>query len=159
MELTLLFPLFFFTLSSATYISTLTLNQIHPSSSSSWRSDDEVTGLYKSWVIQHGKAYNGIGEEEKRFEIFKDNLRFIDEHNSNNNTTYKLGLNKFADLTNQEYRAKFLGTRTDPRRRLMKSKIPSSRYAHRAGDNLPDSVDWRDHGAVSPVKDQGSCGE
>ncbi|KAB1998550.1 hypothetical protein ERO13_D12G071300v2 [Gossypium hirsutum] len=158
MELTLLFPLFFFTLSSATYISTLTLNQNHPSSSSSWRSDDEVMGLYKSWVIQHGKAYNGIGEEEKRFEIFKDNLRFIDEHNSNNNTTYKLGLNKFADLTNQEYRAKFLGTRTDPRRRLMKSKIPSSRYAHRAGDNLPDSVDWRDHGAVSPVKDQGSCG-
>ncbi|GMI68808.1 esponsive to dehydration 21B [Hibiscus trionum] len=150
MEVTIpisLLPFFFFFLALA-------------SSSSSWRSDDEVMGMYKSWLIEHGKAYNGIGEEDKRFGIFKDNLRFIDEHNSNSNSTstYKLGLNKFADLTNQEYRAKFLGTRTDPVRRVMKSKNPSRRYAYRAGENLPDSVDWREHGAVSPVKDQGSCG-
>ncbi|XVF59365.1 hypothetical protein PTKIN_Ptkin07bG0269900 [Pterospermum kingtungense] len=149
------FFFFFFTLSSATDMSIITLNQNPPSSS--WRSDDEVMSLYKSWLVKHGKAYNGVGEEEKRFEIFKDNLRFIDEHNSKN-TTYKLGLNKFADLTNQEYRAKFLGTRSDPRRRVMKSKNPSQRYAPRAGDILPASVDWRDHGAVNPVKDQGNCG-
>ncbi|XWS33570.1 hypothetical protein CRYUN_Cryun22dG0094700 [Craigia yunnanensis] len=146
----------FFTLSSARDISIITLNQNHPSSSS-WRSDDEVMSLYKSWVVKHGKAYNGVGEEENRFEIFKDNLKFIDQHNSKNRT-YKLGLNKFADLTNQEYRAKFLGTRSDPRRRVMKSKNPSQRYAFRAGDSLPESVDWRDHGAVNPVKDQGNCG-
>ncbi|KAE8671618.1 Cysteine proteinase RD21a [Hibiscus syriacus] len=104
------------------------------SSSSSWRSDGEVMGLYKSWLIKHSKAYNGIGEEEKRFENFKDNLRVSDEHTLNsNNTTYKLGLNKFAGLTNQEYRAKFLGTRTDPMRRVIKSKNPSCRYAYRAG--------------------------
>ncbi|XP_039000808.1 germination-specific cysteine protease 1-like [Hibiscus syriacus] len=92
-----------------------------------------------------------------RFGIFKDNLRFIDEHNFKN-TTFKLGLNKFADLTNQEYRAKFLGTRTDPMRRVMTSKNPSRRYAYCAGENLPDSVDWREHGIVSPVKDKGNCG-
>ncbi|XVF15506.1 hypothetical protein REPUB_Repub09cG0159700 [Reevesia pubescens] len=149
---------FFFTLSSARDISkTITFNQNHPSSS--WRSDDEVMSLYKAWAVKHGKTYNGLREEEKRFEIFKDNLKFIDEHNNNSkNRTYKLGLNKFADLTNQEYRAKFLGTRSDPKRRIMKSKNPSQRYAFRADDSLPDSVDWRDHGAVNPVKDQGYCG-
>ncbi|OMP01916.1 hypothetical protein COLO4_11470 [Corchorus olitorius] len=148
---------FFFTLASASdHISMVTnLNQNQPSS----RSDDEVRSLYKSWQLKHGKVYNAIGEEEKRFEIFKDNLKFIDEHNNNSkNRTYKLGLNKFADITNQEYRAMFLGTRSDPRRRVMKSKNPSQRYAFRASDNLPDSVDWRANGAVSPVKDQGYCG-
>ncbi|XVE82836.1 hypothetical protein DITRI_Ditri16bG0037700 [Diplodiscus trichospermus] len=154
---TLVLFLWFLTLSSARHISTIT-NQNHPSSSSSsWRSDGEVMSLYKSWVLKHGKAYNGIGEDEKRFEIFKDNLKFIDEHNSKNRT-YKLGLNQFADLTNQEYRAKFLGTRSDPRRRVMKSKNVSQRYASRAGDSLPESVDWRKLGAVNPVKDQGNCG-
>ncbi|KAM1702243.1 hypothetical protein ACFXTN_025402 [Malus domestica] len=28
------------------------------------------------------KTYNGIGEEERRFKIFKDNLKFVDEHNA-----------------------------------------------------------------------------
>jgi C1A family cysteine protease len=121
------------------------------------RSDAEVMGMFQSWLAKHGKAYNGIGENEKRFEIFKDNLRFIDEHNSETRT-YKVGLNRFADLTNEEYRAKFLGTRTDPKRRVMKSKNPSQRYAFKAGEKLPSSVDWRVKGAVSPIKDQGNCG-
>ncbi|KAG6767010.1 hypothetical protein POTOM_028189 [Populus tomentosa] len=67
-----------------------------------------------------------LGEKTKRFEILKNNLRFIDEHNSQNRT-YKVGLIKFADLSNQEYRAMFLGMRSDPKRRLMKSKNPSER--------------------------------
>jgi cathepsin L len=40
----------------------------------------------------------------------------------------------------------------------MKSKNPSERYAFKAGDKLPESVDWRGKGAVNPIKDQGSCG-
>ncbi|KAE8672588.1 Cysteine proteinase RD21a [Hibiscus syriacus] len=138
--------LLFFTLSSASDIS-----------SSTWRTHDEVMSLFQAWVAKHGKAYNAIGEQHYRFDIFKDNLKFVDKHNSKN-TTFKLGLNKFADLTNQEYHALFLGTKSDPKRRVMKSKNPSRRYASNAGDILPDSVDWRDHGAVTPVKDQGSCG-
>ncbi|KAF8406281.1 hypothetical protein HHK36_008366 [Tetracentron sinense] len=120
-----------------------------------WRSDDEVMGVYESWLAKHGKAYNALGEKDRRFEIFKDNFRFIDEHNAENRT-YKLGLNRFADLTNEEYRAIYLGTKPDAKRRVSKSK--SDRYAHRAGENLPESVDWREKGAVVSVKDQGSCG-
>nr|DAD41349.1 TPA_asm: hypothetical protein HUJ06_015672 [Nelumbo nucifera] len=120
-----------------------------------WRSDQEVRGLYESWLVTHGKAYNALGEKERRFEIFKDNLRFIDEHNSGNRT-YKVGLNRFADLTNDEYRAMYLGTKLNPNRRASRPK--SNRYAFQAGDALPDSVDWRDKGAVVAVKDQGSCG-
>ncbi|KAI8019591.1 Oryzain alpha chain [Camellia lanceoleosa] len=85
---------------------------------SSPRSDDEVMGLYEEWLVKHGKAYNSLGEKDKRFEIFKDNLKFVDEHNSENRT-YKVGMNRFADLTNGEYRSRYLGTRTDAKRRLL----------------------------------------
>lgn len=113
--------------------------------------------MYEEWLVKHRKAYNGLGEKDKRFEIFKDNLRFIDEHNAQNRT-YQLGLNRFADLTNQEYRAMYLGTKNDAKRRVMKAKNASLRYALNAGDKLPQLVDWRFKGALNPIKDQGTCG-
>ncbi|KAL8172036.1 hypothetical protein V2J09_023840 [Rumex salicifolius] len=144
---------------SALDSSIISYEQSHLDKSSSslpaCRSDEEAMSMFESWLVRHGKNYNALGEREKRFEIFKDNLRFIDQHNSESHT-YKLGLNKFADLTNEEYRSKYLGAKTDPRRRFSKPK--TSRYAFRAGDGLPDSVDWRKEGAVAGVKDQGSCG-
>ncbi|EPS63305.1 hypothetical protein M569_11479, partial [Genlisea aurea] len=120
------------------------------------RSEEEAMSLYESWIVEHGRSYNALGEKERRFEIFKDNLRYIDEQNAIGNRTYRLGLNRFADLTNKEYRTTFLGTRIDAKRRLLKAR--SDRYAAKAGDSLPDSVDWRSKGAVAPIKDQGGCG-
>ncbi|KAL0684601.1 hypothetical protein Bca4012_051449 [Brassica carinata] len=120
------------------------------------RSDAEVSKIYEEWMEKHGKKKmmtqnNGLVTDQ-RFEIFKDNLRFIDEHN-NKNLSYKLGLTRFADLTNDEYRSIYLGAK--PKKRVLKT---SDRYEPRVGDALPASVDWRKEGAVAAVKDQGSCG-
>ncbi|XP_065875496.1 cysteine proteinase RD21A-like [Euphorbia lathyris] len=139
---------FFISLCSSLDMSIISYDKVHDK-----RSDVEVMNMYNWWLAKHGKVYNKIGEREKRFDIFKDNLRFIDQHNSQNRS-YKVGLTRFADLTNEEYRAMFLGTRT----RIIKSRKPSQRYTFRAGDKLPESVDWRDAGVVNPIKDQGSCG-
>ncbi|CAI9110220.1 OLC1v1010213C2 [Oldenlandia corymbosa var. corymbosa] len=118
----------------------------------------KAKAIYELWLASNRKTYNGLEEKDVRFEIFKDNLKFIEEHNSENRT-YKVGLNRFADLTNEEYRVMYLGTRTDAKRRVMKSRNPSRRYAFRDGsDELPESVDWRKKGAVSPIKNQGNCG-
>ncbi|KAJ6409573.1 hypothetical protein OIU84_009132 [Salix udensis] len=121
------------------------------------RTETETLRLYEMWLVKHGKAYNALGEKEKRFEIFKDNLKFVDQHNSAGNPSYKLGLNKFADLSNEEFRAAYLGTRMDEKRRLLGAP-KSERYLFKDGDDLPESVDWREKGAVTPVKDQGQCG-
>ncbi|KAI3980536.1 hypothetical protein MKX01_025101 [Papaver californicum] len=129
---------------------------IEKTSSASTRTEKEMNDLYESWLIKHQKVYNALGEKERRFEIFKDNLKFIDEHNSQIGLSYKIGLNKFADLTNDEYRKMYLGTKIDSKRSLYSPK--SDRYSVRDGDDLPDSIDWRTKGAVAPVKDQGSCG-
>jgi hypothetical protein len=151
----ILFLFMIFTCSIALDMSVISYDQTHAGTSSAWRSDDEVAGYYEKWLIDHGKFYNALGEKERRFEIFRDNFRFIDDHNSGNRT-YKLGLNRFADLTNEEYRSMHLGTKIDSKKRP--SSVKSHRYAAVEGDSLPDSVDWREKGAVAAVKDQGSCG-
>ncbi|KAI3737152.1 hypothetical protein L2E82_27147 [Cichorium intybus] len=155
MAISLAFALF--VVSSAMDMSIIGYDATHmtttDASASSWRTDNELNGMYESWLVKHGKSYNALGEKEKRFEIFKDNLRYIEEHNSGNHS-YKLGLNKFADLTNEEYRSGFAGA--IPKRKF--NNVRSNRYSPRHGDALPDFVDWRSKGAVAAVKTQGSCG-
>lgn len=146
----ILLTFMFLAVSSALDMSIISYDKTH-------RTDEEVTTLYEEWLVKHGKVYNALGEKEKRLEIFKDNLRFIDEHNAENRS-YKLGLNRFADLTNDEYRAKYFGTRVNPNSRKAKLRARSNRYAPRVGDKLPEAVDWRKEGAVVGVKDQGGCG-
>ncbi|PWA77623.1 granulin repeat cysteine protease family protein [Artemisia annua] len=149
---TLLLLLTLFTLSRAADMSIITYNHNH---NLNLRTDDEVKALYESWLVQHGKTYNALGEKDRRFEIFKDNIRFIDEHNSVERS-YKVGLNKFADLSNEEYRTMYTGVKKN--KNLGLNKVKSDRYVLRSGESLPESVDWRDKGAVAAVKDQGSCG-
>ncbi|KAF5752877.1 cysteine proteinase RD21a-like [Tripterygium wilfordii] len=159
MVLFLLSVVFTFSLVSSD-MSIINYNAHHPNHgqrNSGWRSDEEVKSVYQWWLAKHGKGVNGLEEQEKRFGIFKNNLRFIDKHNSQNRT-YRVGLTRFADLTNEEYRALYLGTRSDANRRVMKSRNTSHSYAFRASDKLPESVDWREVGAVGPIKNQGTCG-
>ncbi|GKE72536.1 low-temperature-induced cysteine proteinase-like protein, partial [Tanacetum coccineum] len=147
---TLLLLLTLFTLSRASDMSILNFNN---NNNHNLRTDEEVNVLYESWLVQHGKTYNALGEKDRRFEIFKDNLRFIDQHNSADRS-YKVGLNKFADLTNEEYRTMYTGVKKNNKNI---NKVKSDRYVFRSGESLPESVDWREKGAVASVKDQGSC--
>ncbi|XP_022977015.1 low-temperature-induced cysteine proteinase-like [Cucurbita maxima] len=133
----------------------VTLPSALPSSIIPERTDEEVMALYDQWRAKHGKLHNHLGPEtQNRFHIFKDNLKYIDEINAQN-LPYRLGLNVFADLTNEEYRSKYLGAKIAAGSRRNKT---SSRYQPRLGDEVPDSIDWREKGAVAPIKDQGSCG-
>ena len=136
-------------------MSIITYDQTHFKNPPFLRTHDELLSIYESWLVKHHKNYNALGAKEKRFEIFKDNLRFIDEHNKGVNQSFKLGLNKFADLSNEEYKSMFLGGRMVRDRK----GFESDRFKYGVGDELPQSVDWREKGAVAPVKDQGQCGK
>ena len=60
--------------------------------------------------------------------------------------------NQFADLPSEEFRAKYLN-------KLNKPSITKKCTGPQAPtDNIPDSVDWHAKGAVTGVKNQGSCG-
>ncbi|XP_039132518.1 probable cysteine protease RD21B [Dioscorea cayenensis subsp. rotundata] len=126
------------------------------SCSSSTRSEYEMKLLYEGWLVEHHKNYNDLFEKDKRYEIFKDNLKYIDEHNAGNHT-YQLGLNLFADLTVDEYQNNDLGF--NPLSKMNMTYKVSSRYMLDKGEELklPNSVDWREKGAVTHVKNQGKC--
>lgn len=69
--------------------------------------------------------------------------------------SYKLGLNQFADLTDEEFEQRFTTLPVD--RNQLKSLGNVNSINGLAGE-LPDSIDWRDQSVVTPVKNQGDCG-
>ncbi|KAB1216532.1 Vignain [Morella rubra] len=104
---------------------------------------------YDNWVARHGRIYKNREERERRFDIYRVNVRFIDHINSKN-LSFKLTDNRFADMTNREFRHAYLGFRT--------IWHPKTNFSYDKNMSVPTSVDWRKKGAVTPVKDQGECG-
>ncbi|XWS30004.1 hypothetical protein CRYUN_Cryun24cG0080700 [Craigia yunnanensis] len=75
-------------------------------------------------------------------------------HSIRGNRAYKLSINKFADQTNEEFRAYRKGYRRP--QRLISGKETSFSYENVTA--LPVSIDCRKKGAVTPIKDQAQCG-
>ncbi len=107
--------------------------------------------------------------------IWEENLRFIQTHNlaySRGEKSYTVGMNAYGDLTPSEFVAKFNGYRLTANR----TKVSHSKYLQTVTKlswnflqgsaflssstpiTLPDTVDWRTKGYVTPVKDQQQCG-
>lgn len=94
-----------------------------------------------------GKAYSSKDEHDYRFEVFKANMRRARRHQSMDPSAVH-GVTRFSDMTPSEFRKNVLGLRG--------VRLPSD--ANKAPilptDNLPSDFDWRDHGAVTHVKNQ-----
>jgi C1A family cysteine protease len=105
--------------------------------------------LFYQYVTTFNKSYNQT-MFDFRFPIFVDNYNFIQQMNQNENLSFSLAVNQFADLTSEEFRNNYLGmVRTN-----------STTCSIFSGDvpEVPDALDWRLKNVVTPVKDQGQCG-
>jgi KDEL-tailed cysteine endopeptidase len=111
--------------------------------------DSEYSVQFIKYIKDYNKQYNE-NELESRFNIFKNNLQRINDHNREDHT-WKMSINSFADLTSEEF--KRLKTSNDY------TFNRSFRYQNMILDqDVPPSWDWSEKGAVTPVKDQGQCG-
>ena len=115
---------------------------------------DKHIDLFESWMAKHGKVYRSLEEKLHRFEVFRDNLKHIDERNKKI-SNYWLGLNEFADLSHEEFKNMYIGLKVESPRRSGSNED----FTYRDVVYLPKSVDWRKKGAVTSVKNQGSCGK
>jgi hypothetical protein len=110
--------------------------------------------LFKAYHFLFKKQYNLNSEEGvRRYKNFKSMVKFIDETNSKD-LPYKLGINQFADWTNEEYK-NWVSSQYIPEVDNMEFDTPEENLK---STFLPEQtiIDWRPN--FSEVKDQGYCG-
>lgn len=109
---------------------------------------------WRAWKAFYKKSYETQSEENARRAIWRDNLKKITKYNSQGRS-HVLAMNQFGDLTQNEYRFIYLGTRSHY---FKETKRNGSTYLPLSHVTLPAEVDWRKEGYVTPVKNQGQCG-
>ncbi|XP_053680685.1 uncharacterized protein LOC128731580 [Anopheles nili] len=122
--------------------------------------DDEehVKHQFEKFKQHHRRRYANSMEHEMRFNIFRNNLFKIDQLNKFERGTAKYGITKFADMTVSEYRLHTgLIVPNREENNHIHNPIATQDDVADVGD-MPRSFDWRDQGAVTEVKNQGSCG-
>lgn len=115
-------------------------------------------------MARHGRTYKNDIEKAKRLNIFTKNVKFIESFNNNDSKSYKLGINKFTDLTSEEFmryyttnhglNSKFSSIKSQ---KLSPTTISSFKYENIS--DVPSEMDWRKSGVVTSIKDQGQCGK
>jgi len=126
--------------------------------------DQSNYDIFRDWSSKHNKQYS-VNEILVRYQVWKNNYDFIQEHNSKN-YSWKLAANEFADLTSEEYSALYAGLDSglqsaewlDSANTTAENSTATNDLTSSVSAKLRTSVDWRTLGAVSAVKNQERCG-
>ncbi|KAL3135552.1 hypothetical protein ABBQ38_006030 [Trebouxia sp. C0009 RCD-2024] len=121
-------------------------------------SGDEV---YDDFAASFGRRHATPQEYEHRRAVFHDNRQFIEEWNSEAQSSerHMLALNHFADWTQEEFEAIMLPKHNRPTSNLPpagKHLLQHEALAHAA--SVPSTVSWVGTGGGGLVTDQAVCG-
>nr|CAH8823256.1 unnamed protein product [Trichobilharzia regenti] len=118
--------------------------------------DKELEEIWQQWKQKYNKVYSTSEEEIKRRTSFMKRVAKIQQHNLRHDLGlegYTMGLNEFCDREWEEIKA-VMFPKTLGNNPLWNDK----EEVEFSNKPLPSKWDWRDHGVVTPVKDQGHCG-
>jgi cathepsin F len=104
-------------------------------------------------------VYNSIEEYNTKYLIFEKNFLSVSALKSlynGSDPSFEFGISPFMDLTPEDFKAKYLTLDVNY---VHKLKFLNAKNVLAAkSTNAPGAWDWRQQGAVTPVKNQGYCG-
>ena len=122
-------------------------------------SESEMKQLFIQFSRKHVKLYGNPEQHERRYRIFKANVekaRFENYLTGRDN----MGVTRFSDLSPEEFKRMFLMKTYTPTqaRNILGASTPVAKLTMKQISSAPSAFDWREHKAVTAVKDQGGCG-
>lgn len=116
-----------------------------------------ISQEFEQWMAKYERVYSNSSEKERRFAIFETNFENIKLFNREGGENFTLRINSFGDLTDEEFRSRYLGSFNVPN--TTTNSYLSFRYQNMKDEDLSSAtVDWRRDGVVTNVKNQGECG-
>jgi len=114
---------------------------------------EDPQGLFEEFAASVGRIYASAEERQRRFEVFAENLAHIAKMQSLDAGAVYTHTSPFADWTVEEFSA-----RNSLKAHLFDANGAVEQDEPHNASSLPAAFDWREKGAVNPVKNQGSCG-
>ena len=98
-------------------------------------------------------------ENSKRFQIYMENVQHIILHNekyARGNASYALESNQFTDMLADEVMSTYTGLSTSRLTTFDASRLSTDKsFLPNFNENVPESINWKTLGAVTPVRNQG----
>lgn len=109
---------------------------------------------FRDWASEHGKRYTSEHAWQRAISNYEENTKIINTLNSQEDGAV-YGHTRFSDLSVQEFGDTYLPNTMNPEEGKRGGATPPTLDQSL---DIPAAFDWRDHGAITPVRDQASCG-
>lgn len=114
----------------------------------------EIVTAFTKWSSSEGRLYGSPKELSYRMTVFASNYNIITEHNKRQ-SSWKMGLNKFADLTEEEYKARYLQEPASQASLSSQGALSSNLGSIESLGQQVISVDWSQKGCNTGIYRQG----